>query len=57
MDNLMYVKLKSLIKWPDHGASHKTSPHVFRQSFPRLTAIIDCTEIFIDRPKSLKARA
>ena len=53
----MYVKLKSLIKWPDHDASHKTLPHVFRQYFPRLTAIIDCTEIFIDRPKSLNARA
>ena len=55
--NLMYVNLKSLIKWPDHDASHKTLPHVFGQYFRRLTAIIDCTEIFIGRPKSLKARA
>ena len=53
----MYVKLKSLIKWPDHDASHQTLPHVFTQYFPRLTAIIDCTEIFIDCPKSLKTRA
>ena len=30
---------------------------MFRQYFPRLTAIIDCTEIVIDCPKSLKARA
>ena len=52
--HLMYVKLKSLIKWPDHDARHKTLPHVFRQYFPRLIAIIDCTEIFIDRPNSLK---
>ena len=35
----------------------KTLPNVFRQYFPRLTHIIDCTEIFIDRPKNLKARA
>ena len=55
--NLMYAKLKALVKRPDHDASHKTLPHVFRQYFPRLTAIIDCTEIFIDRPKSLKAWA
>ena len=55
--NLMYVYLKSLIKWPDHDASHKTLPHVFGQYFRRLTAITDCTEIFIGRPKSLKARA
>ena len=52
--NLMYVKLKSLIKWPDHDANHKTLPHLFRQYFPRLTAIIDCTEIFIDRQRVAK---
>ena len=42
--NLMYVKLKFLIKWPDHDASVQTLPNVFRQYFPKLTAIIDCTE-------------
>lgn len=55
--NLMYTKMKNLIKWPDHDASFRTLPHTFRQYFPRLTAIIDCTEIFIQRPKTLKARA
>ena len=55
--NLLYTKLKFLIKWPDHDAGLKTLPHVFRQYFPRLTGIIDCTEIFIDRPMNLKARA
>ena len=55
--DLLYEKLKFLFKWPDHDASMETLPHVFRQYFPRLTGIIDCTEIFIHRPKSLKARA
>ena len=55
--NLMYVKLKFLIKWPDHDASVQTLPNVFRQYFPKLTAIIDCPEIFIDRPKTYKAGA
>ena len=55
--DLLYEKLKFLIKWPDHDASMETLPHVFRQYFPRLTGIIDCTEVFIHRPKSLKARA
>ena len=55
--HLMYYKLKFLIKSPDHDASRETLPHVFAQYFPRLTHIIDCTEIFIDRPKNLKARA
>ena len=53
----MYVKLKFLIKWADHDASVQTLPNVFRQYFPKLTAIIDCTEIFIDRPRTYKARA
>ena len=55
--NLMYVKLKFLIKWPDHDASMQTLPNMFRQYFPKLTAIIGCTDIFIDRPKTYKARA
>ena len=55
--NLMYVKLKFLIKWPDHDASIQTLLIVFRQYFPELTAIINCTQIFTDRPKTYKARA
>ena len=54
---LLHTKLSFLIKWPDHDACQRTLPHTFAQYFPRLTAIIDCTEIFIDRPRNLKARA
>ena len=35
----------------------QTLPNVFSQYFPKLTAIIDNTEIFIDHPKTCKARA
>ena len=55
--NLMCLKLKFLIKQPNHDASMQTLPNVFRQYFPKLTAIIDCTEIFTDCPKTYKARA
>lgn len=55
--DLLYTKMKFLINWPDHDASLKTLPNIFKQYFPRLTGIIDCTELFIDRPKNLKARA
>ena len=55
--NLMYVKLKFLIKWPDNDAGMETLPNVFRHYFPKLTAIIDRTEVFIDHPKTYKARA
>ena len=50
--NFMYVKLKFLIKGPDHDANMQTLPNVFRQYFPKLTAIIDCIEIFNDCPKT-----
>lgn len=55
--DLLHTKLSFLVHWPDHDASGQTLPHIFRQFFPRLTGIIDCTEFFIDRPKNLKARA
>ncbi|XP_033103171.1 uncharacterized protein LOC117105976 [Anneissia japonica] len=49
--DLLFIKLSFLIHWPDHDASIKT------QYFPRLTGIIDCSEIFIERPTHLKARS
>ena len=55
--DLMYAKLGFLVCWPDRDHIRKTLPPVFKQNFPRLTSIIDCFEIFIDRPKNLKQRA
>ena len=54
---LIATKLSFTIAWPDHEANIKTLPLAFKQYFTRLTGIIDCTEIFIHRPKGLKARA
>ena len=54
---IMYQKLKFLIHWPDRGTLLQTLPPIFKANFPRLTSIIDCFEIFIERPKNLKARA
>ena len=54
----MYVKLKFLIKSVDHDASMQILPKVFRLYFPKLSAMIDCAETFIDRwyIKAYKAR-
>lgn len=51
------VVLKPLIKWPSRGAVLKNMPKSFRRHFKRCTCIIDCTEIFIERPSDLTARA
>ncbi|XP_076089911.1 uncharacterized protein LOC143061933 [Mytilus galloprovincialis] len=55
--DLMSAKLDFLIHWPDRETMKCTLPSVFKVKYPRLTCIIDCFEIFIDRPKKLNARA
>ena len=53
----MYVRLKPLIIWPTIENVQKTMPSALRNYFGRCIAIIDCFEVFIDRPSSLVARA
>ena len=55
---LTNTRLAGLIHWPDRDALQKTMPNCFRVSFGRRVAvIIDCFEIFIERPSNLLARA
>lgn len=54
----MRVRLDFLIQWPEREELRKTMPLVFRQNFGLgVAVIIDCFEIFTDRPSSLIARA
>ena len=54
----MDIRLKSLIFWPDRDALQKTMPDCFQASFGKKVAVvIDCFEIFCERPSNLKARA
>lgn len=55
--DLLHAKIDFLIHWPDRETMRATNPPVFKAHFPRLTGIMDCFEIFIQRPKNLKARA
>ncbi len=50
-------KLAFLIRWPEKEEIIRTMPTVFKENFPKVRAIIDCTEIFIERPGNLTARA
>ena len=52
----MGEKLAPLIRWPSRNEIRKTMPMAFRSFFGKCVCIIDCTEIFIDRPSDLKAR-
>ena len=55
--DVMFERMKPLVKWPDHEQLYKTMPIQFRKNFGKCIAIIDCFEIFMDRASSLKARA
>lgn len=52
------MRLKPLIHWPEREDLHRTMPQSFHFSFGnKTTVIIDCFEVFINRPSNLYARA
>ena len=51
------VRLSPLISWPEREELWRTMPRCFQYSFGKATTIIDCFEIYIDRPSNLLARA
>ncbi len=54
----MDTVLRSLIIWPDRDSLWKTMPKCFRSSFGKdVAVIIDCFEVFIERPSNLLAMA
>lgn len=55
--HVLYVRLKRFIKWPDREELRKTMPLSFRENFGlKVVCIVDCFEIFIERPSNLLAR-
>ena len=58
MIHVMYIRMKSLIIWPDREELSLTMPMEFRKHFGlKVATIIDCFEVFIERPSNLLARA
>jgi len=55
--DIMYCTLKHLIVWPDTDTLQQNLPECFRRHYRRVKCIIDCFEVFIERPVSLTARA
>jgi len=54
----MDIRLQDLIIWPDRDSLRKTMPQCFQDSVGKTVAvIIDCFEVFIERPSNLRARA
>ena len=55
--DVLYQRLKFLIMWPERESLRRTLPMDFRKYCPNCAVIIDCFEMFIDRPTALLARA
>ena len=51
------MNLKPLICWPDKDMIISHMPKCFKPQYSRATCIIDCSEIFTQRPISFRARA
>ena len=51
-------RLSPLVYWPDRNQLWETMPMCFQQAFSKkVTVVIDCFEVLIDRPANLLARA
>ena len=55
--DIMYARLRCLIIWPEREQLLETMPMDFRKNFKRCVIIIDCFEVFCERPSNLKARS
>ena len=54
----MNVRLSFLVLWPDRESLHKTMPFCFRINYGlKVTSIIDCFELFIEKPSNLLAKS
>ena len=54
----MDYRLRRLVHWPERENLCKTMPMCFKYAFGnKVTVIIDCFEVFIEKPTNLLARA
>jgi hypothetical protein len=51
--NLLYILLGSINIWPSRNCISKYMPDSMKKVFPSVRVIIDCTEIFTQKPSSL----
>lgn len=57
MLDVLYVRLKPLVYWPDREQLLETTPMCFKVHFgTKVSVIIDCFEVFLERPSNLHAR-
>lgn len=55
--NIASAKTAFLVQWPEREVLRLTLPMSFRRFFKTCCVIIDCTEIFMEQPRDMLARA
>ncbi|XP_034072475.1 uncharacterized protein LOC117546303 isoform X2 [Gymnodraco acuticeps] len=56
--DILHESTEFIIEWPERHVLQATMPMGFRQAFGcRVAVIVDCFEVFIERPSNLLARA
>ncbi|XP_063056368.1 uncharacterized protein LOC134450456 [Engraulis encrasicolus] len=56
--DILYENLEFQLEWPKRHILHDTMPIVFREAFGcKVSVILDCFEVFIERPSNLLAQA
>ena len=53
----MYFTLRSIPIWPSTEQIKKTMPDTFKTTYPTTRCIIDCTELYCQRPSSLSTQS
>ena len=53
----LYHRLRALPIWPSREYIQNTMPKAFKDSYPNTRVIIDCTELFIERPTSFRSQS
>jgi hypothetical protein len=51
--NYMFLKLGCIPIWSSRTENYDTMPECFKQTYPTTKTILDCTELFCQRPSSL----
>ena len=54
--NILYSMFKQLPLWVSKEVEMETMPDCFEPHYPDTRVIVDCTELFIQMPSSLRAQ-
>ena len=55
--NFIYFKIGSIPIWPTRKQVDQYMPESFKKAYPSTRCIIDCTELFCQKPSSLSAQS